>query len=298
MLKNNLKNFSEIFFLLTLSLVSFWPTTTFSATLSWQVVNQSATNKNTIVAIILDTDSDSINTVAGDIIISPAWKLVNVSDANSLINFWIERPALDHLSFAGIIPSGYRSRGLLLTLKLSPPPSSGKNLGQPLSVKNFTALLNDGSGQAAKIKIKGLVKTEPGDNWPILPPGKIFAPEPFLPLIVKDFNLPANQAYLVFGTQDKNGGLAYYAVYESWWPVENMAEQNQKLAWIKTNSPYQLKNQTWWNFIYVKAVNQNGGVRLAALSPQFSRSWLYEHWLLSAIIILGICLGLIVVRRV
>ena len=301
-MKNNLKNFSKIFSLLALSLVSFWPMITFGATLSWQIINQSVADKNINLAIILDTDSDKINTVAGEIIISPDWKLVNVSDANSLVNFWIERPVLSEaegISFAGIIPGGYRGRGLLLTLKLSPQLSNDKNLNQSFSIKNFTALLNDGSGQAAKIKIEGLVKAEPGDNWQILPlAGKIFAPEPFSPVIVNDSNLPTNRVYLVFGTQDKNSGLAYYAIYESWWPVGNMATQNQKLAWVKTDSPYQLKNQTWWNFIYVKAVNQNGGVRIAALSPQFSRSWLYEHWLLSLIIILGLCLGLIIVRQV
>jgi hypothetical protein len=204
-----------------------------------------------------------------------------------MVNVWLEKPAINgsEISLAGIIPSGYRGRGLVLKLDLT-PITVGANLADKniISITNFSALLNDGTGRPAKVIIKGWSGT--------LAPAVLLAktdnqliPEPFSLAKIKDPNLPTNQSYLIFNTQDKNSGLDYYAVYESWWPVFNLLGRGDKVAWVKTVSPYQLQNQSWWNFIYVKAVNHQGGARLAKLSPQLPLANSYQSWLIFAIII-------------
>jgi len=275
-------------YFLILLVTLFIPLFSQSATLTWYLIDgQTAT-------LVLNTEDEKVNTVQAELT-SRALTIKKISDANSAINFWIQEPKWEKgkLSFAGLIPSGYQGEGVILTIKgdrLSPEQLNS------LMLVNSNILKNDGAGSAVKVKltktVTGLPKTWAGLST------QIFAPEPFTPQIVKSATLPTANYYLTFATQDKNSGLAYYAVYESAWPILNLASKNQQIAWVKTNSPYELKNQDQQHYIYVKAVNQNGGVRIARLSPQFSLGWLYEHWLISLIIIGVICLGLILIRRV
>lgn len=265
-----------------------------AASVAWYKVNDDT------VALILDTEGQKINTIEGELGISTDLKIKNISDANSLINFWIEKPVIKGglITFAGIVPGGYQGQGIILSLKLDNSNLNTKNFNNQVWVKSFSALLNDGSGQSAKVKINGLLSDPNITKQLEEVSNNLSYPEIFLPQIVKSSSLPSEDYYLVFGTQDKSSGLAYYAVYESAWPVFNIAKNNQSLAWIKTDSPYKLKKQNLRGYIYVKAVNHNGNVRIMRLSPQFSLGWLYEHWFISLIIIIAICLGFTFIRRV
>jgi len=283
-------------YFLILLLIIFTPLISHSATLTWYLVDSQT------AVLVLDTESEKINTVQAELS-GPALVVKKISDANSLINFWIQEPKIPRdpvsgsletgsrgttLTFAGIIPSGYQGEGVVLTI-IGDNFSLGKL--NSLSLLNSNILRNDGEGSAVKVKLKQAVAGAP-TIW-VKSSNQTSAPEIFEPQIMKSKTLPTDNYYLTFGTQDKNSGVAYYAVYESIWPILNIAKQNLNLAWIKTTSPYELKNQTLRHYIYVKAVNQNGGVRIMRLSPQFSIGWLYEHWLISLIMIVVICLVLI-----
>ncbi|MFA5023314.1 MAG: hypothetical protein WC385_00645 [Candidatus Paceibacterota bacterium] len=273
-------------YFLILSLSLFWLIPVFSvqaATINWQLAD------NKTVLLIINTKGEKINTIEGEIVFDAnRLKLKSVSDANSIINLWISRPQAkqNKVSFAGIISNGYSGQGLVLALTFSSDTDLiAKDFNNLIRLSSLNVLLNDGSGRQARVAIGGLLnKAETGPKFNLANRQTISAPENFRPQIIKSEILPTGDYYLVFGTQDKTTGLAYYAVYESYWPVINIAKNNKNLLWTKTESPYLLKNQNLRNYIYVKAVNFAGGVRIVKLSPQFSLASLCEHWPLSSII--------------
>ncbi len=300
------RNFTKIFKIISLNLLIvlflLFPVVTKGAELFWQATKSSSESKNVFLALILNTESDKINALAGEVsLLSSGWELVSVSDANSFINFWVERPSLGlnnkQVRFSGITPGGYLGEALILKLEFKPSITGASY--PDIAVNNFNALINDGKGTAATIKIKGLITT--AEDKEILKPIPLavdterLAPEPFKLAIIKDSDLSPDQLYLIFNTQDKSSGMAYYEVRESLWPIWNTKVQSE--SWVRAESPYQLKNQSWWNFIYVRAVNKNGGVRIAKLYPQLSFAWLYRYSLILVIIVVSMTL-LILLRRV
>jgi len=250
-----------------------WPILSYSATVGWYAVDDKT------MALVLDTEGQSLNTLSGEIDVSKT-DFKNISDANSLVNFWLEEPkeSQGKIIFSGIIPGGFLGEGVILTLNFSE-----KTAINSLKINKLTAFLNDGQGQEAKVLIKNQIAISDNLKNIFVEKKNVVAPEKFEPQVVRDSNFPTNDYYLVFGTQDKGSGLAYYAVYESRWPV-NVVKKNSRLDWVRADSPFLLKDQHLKSLIYVKAVNQNGGVRIVKLSPQFSLVWWYEHWLFSFII--------------
>ena len=104
--------------------------------------------------IILNTGGEEINAVEGKIIFpSELLKLKEIRDANSIVNFWIDKPKLEsdgQIAFSGITPGGYRgSQGLLLTLIFV----SKKEGGGVIELQNAKTLLNDGNGTEAALSI-------------------------------------------------------------------------------------------------------------------------------------------------
>ena len=70
------------------------------------------------INILIDTENQEINTVSATLTFSSNnIVLEDVSDARSLVNFWIEKPSISKntIRFAGIVPGGYNgSRGQLV----------------------------------------------------------------------------------------------------------------------------------------------------------------------------------------
>ena len=267
-----------------------------SATLSWSATSLNEPADAVRVQVFLDTETAKINTVGGEISFDDRrWRLVRLSDANSLVNFWLERPATtgDNLvSFSGITPGGYVGRGRLFELTFTPVGSAPANVSDLLQVQNFTVLLNDGTGAETPVRVLGLVSSETAE-------GELATtgyPEPFAPVIAQSDTLATNDRYLVFATQDKFSGLAYYAVYESFWPAGNLARSQAKLAWVRAESPYRLSPWSPFKHLYVKAVNQGGGVIIVHLFPQFLPAWLYQIWSV-LVIILGVILAYVLLRK-
>ncbi|OJI09353.1 MAG: hypothetical protein COV08_01325 [Candidatus Vogelbacteria bacterium CG10_big_fil_rev_8_21_14_0_10_49_38] len=267
-----------------------------SATVSWSVTPLTEPAGAVRAEIFLDTETAKINTVGGEISFAPdRWRLVRVSDANSLVNFWLERPALKtegSVSFSGIIPGGYVGRGRLFELTFVSLGATPSHASDVLKVRNFTALLNDGTGAETPVRVLGLVSSEPAERE-LAPIGY---PEPFTPMIVKSDALPTADRYVIFATQDKFSGLSYYAVYESWWPVFGLAKRQASLAWVRAESPYRLSPWSPFKHLYVKAVNQGGGARIARVSPQFWLAWVYQPNTI-LVIILGVILAYVLVRK-
>ena len=208
--------------------------------------------KNFEVGVFLDTESESINAVQGEITIPvDALDLREIRDGASIINFWLERPKLAgaQIKFSGITPGGYTGgQGLLFSFVLLP-----KQLGKiSIDAANVEVLKNDAEGSLIETRIAPLtLKVAEGVSLPeFSSPPDANPPEFFTPEIAKDLNLFGGQWFLVFATQDKGSGIDRYEVREGNRPF------------TVATSPYLLENQGLNREIEVRALDRSGNERL------------------------------------
>lgn len=254
------------------------------------------------VAIMIDA-SKPVNALSVAVDVPFILNPYDVNEGNSIINFWVDKPHFDEttrlLTFSGIIPGGFEGeKAPLLILKLrvnDRAPETG----------NQTALLN-----FDKEKTKAYLNTPDGledvlelekIELPIVKGKKnmevetidIDAPESFKPEIAKDPNIFGGKWFLVFSTQDKGSGIAYYAIHET----TRIRTRIDTKDWVEAESPYVLKDQKLRNYVYIKAIDKAGNERIEFLPPQNPFKW-YEDWLWWGIIAVGIIFGYVIRRKI
>ncbi len=231
--------------------------------------------ENGLVKLLLDSPNEKVNSVAGEITLSAGTEVRQVLEANSLINFWLDKPAVkeNKIIFSGIIPGGYQGAGgQILSFSWQPLPNVRLSRVEA-TIDEEQVLLHDGVGTPAKLLVEPLVLSsvsaaaeELNDEIP---------PETFTPLISSDPALFDGQKFLVFQTQDKQSGIDYYEVKEG------------RGEWLRVESPYLLPDQTVAERILVKAVDLAGNERVVtAFSPSVS----YLYYIGGGIIVLVLCL--------
>lgn len=240
------------------------------------------------VTLLLDTQGESINALEGTISF-PENLLVlkKISDGNSVVNFWVEKPQANSgaISFSGITPGGVTIKeGLVFSLTFE-----ALSAGQAdLDISAARALLNDGEGSPAALKILNLSLNISGESGK-LPPVAVevadnLPPESFNAELAQDKNIFDNRHFIVFATQDKGSGLAGYQVRES---------RSKFLAFLKSwhqaESPYLLQDQELKSYIFIKALDLNGNEKIEVIPPQFLPAF-PENYQIYAIIILGIAI--------
>jgi len=260
------------------------------------------TRQRVKIEVWLNGQGEPVNAFEGKI----SWpqdyfSLETVSDANSIVNFWLIKPGADNggnLAFAGIIPGGYADSGGLLFSATLQAQRDGE---ASVVFKDLQALLNDGQGTAAKVSAVPL-KLNLATSTPLLldfPNPDNERPENFKPEISSSADLFNGQYFLVFTTQDKGSGLDYYEVVESRRELEERKIKPE--AWVRAASPYLLKDQKLGSYIYVKAVDKNGNERLVSVAPIKPRFNLWPQLpqiLFYGIIIAVIILGGIAIKSV
>jgi len=241
------------------------------------------------VEILLDTQKEDINAIEGDINFSDQLlSLKEIRDGGSIINLWIKKPQNNNgaITFAGIVPGGYwGDKGRIFSLVFQ----TKKEGEGDLTFQNFKILLNDGEGTAASLVFKPsrykILESFPiirqeinADNDP---------PEPFQPEINRSTEIFNNEYFLVFNTQDKESGIAYYEIKEG------------RRQFEKAESPYLLKNQWIYEEIIVRAVDKAGNIREAIVSPLRVRPifFTFKFWLMAVLILLVIGVVIYVIRR-
>jgi len=282
------KQFKQIFILLILGLIL--PQVIFAAEISFSSkIQEAAVGQQLQVDVTLNTDSEEINAIEGKIIFpSDLLGLKEIRDANSVVNFWIEKPKIEssgQVAFSGIIPGGYQGpQGLLLTLIFV-----SKKEGQgTIELQEAKTLLNDGKGTEASLSISSYQFTiSPAVSAaPSIPP--IIdkeSPESFVPEIAQNPAMFNGKWFLVFATQDKGLGIDHYEVKETRQKFLDIFSK-----WISGESPYVLQDQELRSYIFVKAVDKAGNERIAKINPQNPLGWYenYENWI---IIILGLTIA-------
>ncbi len=216
-----------------------------------------------VIPIYVDTEGESVNAFEVKIKFSDNLIFRDFQEANSIINFWVEKPIIQNntLQFSGVSIGGYVGRkGLLTNLIFE---TKGENALIEI-LPSSKVLLNDGFGTEAKLKgerkfleIKKLTSQEFIEDK--------FPPESFQIYLSKNKEMFENKYFVIFNTTDKQSGIAYYEVAEK----QSFIKPNLKdLNFEKAESPYILKDQTLRSYIFVKAVDKVGNERIEYLKPK------------------------------
>ena len=250
----------------------------------------------------LDTQGEEVNAIEGGISFPSAiLELKEIKDGNSIINFWIEKPAQKGnglVQFSGVIPGGFNG-------VLSPYYKGGKpgrifglvfsakkeNVGA-IEVKSASVLLNDGKGTPANVQISNFSFVAiripiREDSWAF--PRDADPPELFTPEIANDPNIFDDRWFLVFAAQDKVSGIDHYEVQET------RGKEPDKSKWNTAQSPLILKDQSRASYIFVKAIDRAGNERIVVVMPAV-RPW-YRKPIVDMILTLVVLVVLILIAR-
>ena len=255
------------------------------------------------VNLYLETGGDTIN--AAEAQLAFPGDLLAVSDisfSGSVLNFWPEEPHLIKdgiISFSGVTPGGFSSadKNLLFSVVFKAIKEGTANLG----LQNASALEDDGAGTPSSLSLgsysikittqasvgstndtnKFLADLDPSNDKEL--------PESFIPLVGSSPDMFGGKYFLVFTTSDKQSGIDHYEVQES---RNNSSKDN---AWVETQSPYVLLDQTLHSFIFVRAFDKAQNVRMETVYPLYPQKF-YQSVAFWIIIVL-VCLVIFLLKK-
>lgn len=231
-----------------------------------------------IVEVSVSADGTPVNAVEGSLAVSPNLEIKEIRLARSVIPLWVEEPTIsgNTISFAGVIPGGFEGvlgnlwqgfrAGTLFRIVLTAREVGASSISPE---ENTAVYLNDGEGS------KGILNAF-RTTFVVLPQGEVtkeilpdrndvVPPETFTPLISEGDAFGFTGRALVFSTQDKQTGIAYYEV-----AVHTFLRSEDDLSWERALSPYQLSESTRTKFVYVRAVDVAGNTRVAVVEPELT----------------------------
>ena len=236
--------------------------------------------------VFLDSEGEAVNTITGTLTLSGNADFIRTQTGKSVISLWIVEPVVEGgeiVTFTGVIPGGLSGERLPLFDVFVWSGSKGK-----LSINGQgEAFLNNGEGSSIVLNTtqKDITIDPQVDRQPRQVDDHI-SPEEFVPQIVRDEALYEGAYTIVFTAQDKGAGISYYEMQES---SNDVPDQDM---WERATSPYRLVDQGRDSYVFVKAVDHNGNIRVAVVAPESSGSGLFVT--MSVIIVL---LALVLVYR-
>lgn len=213
------------------------------------------------IALLLRSTSP-INALEGAISVAIGGEVLDITDAGSPVQFWIERPHLsetkDKITFSGIIPGGFSGEAVLFYIH-----TKADSTQFSINKDALRLLLNDGLGTSDHVALKPerplpvqFVLAQSADDKT--------APNPFTP--TKAF-LPTESGdteSLVFTARDNESGVEKYEIAYS--PV-SVDPNDPSLIWESVSNPSPILPEQSKKFIYVKAIDHAGNVRIAEVPP-------------------------------
>jgi hypothetical protein len=275
-------------YILTILSLFFFPLISLAAQIEIEPVDNIYNGDQVKVDFWLKADEDILNAIEGNIYYSnDLLEPVLIHYSNSVISLWIDYPIIENgkIYFSGIIPGGFDYEGPLFSVYFKAINLGKSDIGFE-SIKMFS---NDGKGSEIITKTNIVsfdILENKGINKELVSLLNINdndRPEIFLPTIQKDKNIFDNKWFLIFNTQDKGSGIDYFEVRE----ISN--DSKNDTGWIRTESPYLLKDQGLRSEVYVRAVDHAQNVRVEKISPKESFK-LYQYLIICVIILLIIIL--------
>jgi GxxExxY protein len=252
------------------------------------------------VAVLLDTQNESINAVEGELTFSnTAFRFVRIRDGGSIINFWVRPPNIAgaceepcRISFSGVVPGGFAGRdGFLFAATFR---AEKETQAATFSLQGVEAFLSDGQGTEAQVSLLPLtipVEERQGNPQLSEPAAQDSEPpEPFMPAVARDSSIFDGNWFLAFAAADRQSGIDHYEIQETG------DRQPDNGNWIRAESPYVLKDQTRKSFIHVKAFDRAGNERVATVNPEPMIRWYNNPWIFG-IVLIGILAALYTARK-
>ena len=282
-LVNNMKNF-KITTIVSLFILFGWGGFVHASTLEVLVNKQTAPVNGFLTAtIVLDAENNPVNTIEGEFIYDTAYLIPEkINIGNSFISFWIDKPIIKNngtIHFSGIVPGGVVvSKGEVFSISFK----ASRKGGASLSLQDINLLLNDGQGTKDKARVINntitITDSSGAANDQVSLSDKK-EPESFSIIRTRNSAIFDNKYFIVFSTQDKGSGLDHYEICE-------FLEKNC----ITSDSPYELKQQTFLYRIFVKAYDGEGNVHKEVItSPGLI--------LVVVIFLLALLLGIMTIYR-
>jgi hypothetical protein len=245
----------------------FLPHFAVAAELSLGIGEKAADGSRDIVLLL--QAGAPVNALEGTVNVPLNAELLDITDAGSPVQFWIERPHLsdtkDKITFSGIIPGGFSGEAALFHFRTKSDPT------QFVIDKNATRiLLNDGAGTADSMKVEAQRALPAQFILPRSVDDKS-APNPFTPEKAVLPTETGETPSLVFNAHDSESGIVRYEIAYS--PVA-VDPNDPSLVWESVSSPLLLHPANSKKFIYVKAIDRAGNFRIEEVSPSSSRSGL------------------------
>lgn len=249
--------------------------------------------ENYTVSLVIDTADESINAVAGRVLIDKALGVpIEVTDSGSIISFWVEQPQVNEntnsIKFSGTIPGGFTgSAGVLFSLVM--PSYDGPMIDNAIAVTELQVLRNDGLGSRSSVSTKSFAIGLTNEIRDAALEDRLYfedrtddiPPEIFSPQVARDDRVFDGKWFLNFATVDKQSGIDYYEVQES------KSGSIQAGKWQRATSPYLLLDQDLQSYIYVTAVDRQGNERIIKIWPRNPVSaWPSWQWGLAGVVVL------------
>lgn len=217
------------------------------------------------ITVLLNTEGETINALEGKVHLPAFLRIESIRDGNSLVSLWVERPNIqgNEISFAGVVPGGwFGSSGEVFSI-IATTNAVGND---EATFSNAHLLLHDGHGTSAKVRTAGLALSTDPNIQPLELVDDIEdrePPEPFIPLLGREPSIFDGAYFLVFSTQDKVSGIDRYEVLET---AERL--EDERLGdWRTATSPYRINDQQLNSFIYVRAIDHAGNIRVSVFEP-------------------------------
>lgn len=217
------------------------------------------------VSLRLDTEGEIINAIEGEISLPEIISAEFIRDGNSIIALWAQRPEIkanQTIIFSGIIPGGRETSDEEIFSFIAKTNTQG--IGK-VALASARVLLHDGKGTETETRTEELalradIATPLTD---FIVEADLEPPEEFKLYLADDPNIFSGDYFLVFASQDKGSGIAYYEIQET---KEKLVAENRG-EWQVAKSPYKIKDQKLKHFVYVRAVDHSGNVRVAVFAP-------------------------------
>ncbi len=262
-----------------------------------------------LVSVKLNSQGKQINSLGGTVLVPrKLFDVFDIETGESFISMWTERPEIinndsdsansnnTEINFSGGLPGGYSgSDGTIFTFVLK---AKNEGVGE-ISIKDFTALLNDGKGTVAPsitlTPLESLIKkdsTIPIETY--LAKRDDIPPEPFGLSISRDVSIGNNRYFISFFAVDKGSGINKYDVEEDPWLIYIFGF---KKVWSDSQTPQILYYQNWPSTVKVRAVDGFGNTTEEKVFKSIDFSIFSQHKTLYIILLLTLLFILGIIKR-
>ncbi|MFA7191676.1 MAG: cohesin domain-containing protein [Candidatus Paceibacterota bacterium] len=202
------------------------------------------------VSILLDTKSESVNTIEGDVSYDKdMMDVVFIDTSASFVNLWVEKPSVSapgRIHFSGMTPGGVSvPAGVVFDMVFK-----AKKIGSStVSLSNISLYINDGLGSKAQSNFDNFtVVVGEGDStrgvFDLFDSDKV-SPEIFTIERTRDESIFDGKYFIAFNAIDKDSGIS-------------KTRSCEFMSCRDVVSPTLLSNQTPFYFIKVIAFDMNG----------------------------------------